>query len=58
MLARCRFFLENTTPSHETGNKTTNAFVSNIRVRSLTFALNDNLDVAGKSFLNQLLHSV
>ncbi|BCL36296.1 McrC family protein [Nostoc sp. MS1] len=35
-----------------------NAFVGNIRVRSLTFALNDNLDVAGQTFLDQLLYSV
>lgn len=35
-----------------------NAFVGNIRVRSLTFALNDNLDIAGQTFLNELLYAI
>jgi len=28
---------------------------SNVRVRSLTFALDDNLDIAGQTFLNELI---
>ncbi|MBD2455383.1 restriction endonuclease [Nostoc sp. FACHB-87] len=34
-----------------------NTFVGNIRVRSLTFALDDNLDIAGQIFLDELLSS-
>ncbi|WP_313935893.1 McrC family protein [Anabaena azotica] len=36
---------------------TLNTFIGNIRVRSLTFALNDHLDIAGQTFLNELLYA-
>lgn len=39
-------------------NHPLNAFVGNIRVRSLTFPLDHNLDVAGQTFLNELLHNI